>query len=302
MKRVFRLIKRRLSQKEQINITAEAIHYHKLGDNVKYLGNQKIVSIAKISEFNSLIIDENYLEKFKELTGSSELGIYLFNFPFKSNYQRIILGDDLIQNALIISSIIVRSNQDDSLPLDRLETLSTSRFVGLTCTKACKFVQYLLKKINVKSRVALTLTSLSENYYNDGHTLLEVYDDIQKKYFVVDIDKKCYFTHEKGNKLNAYELCKSVQEDCVINIQSYHSHNMVDWLSFKSDDYSFQFLEQMFYSNKEQQLNLYKRICQVLVFSDGDNYFSSDTGLSLDNNWKIKVQLLQESEFLKKYY
>jgi hypothetical protein len=193
---------------------------------------------------------------------------------------------------------------DDFRDEKSLKIKAQSGFIGLTCTKGCQFVKYVLDEIGIKSRLVLTLTNDHLNGYNDGHTLLEVFDDNLKRYIVVDVDKKISFLDENSTLMNAFELCKAIAGKREFKTRSIGVIDQVDWIGFKdpTTDYNYQLLEQLFNSSGNTRTYVYDRICNSIVLPLNNLNYCSSFGEELKNDWKNKVQLLAPEEFEKKFY
>ncbi|MBC7864474.1 MAG: hypothetical protein IAF38_15980 [Bacteroidia bacterium] len=256
------------------------------------------------AETNGLVLTQG----FHKIGGSffyfEEPGLYFFSFPFQKNSLRIVVGKDAIENALLISNTIIRGNKDDEQSLKHLKKEVLDRFLVLTCTYACIFVQHILNETGIKSRLVMTLTAEEENQYNDGHTLLEVYDTAIKKYVLVDIDKKCVFESDNGEKMDLLSFTGAIKNEAKIRIVSAAGFPKLDWAGFCAVDsgFNFQFIEQMFCYDEQQQLNLYKRICNLPVIMADNKYFSVSSATEVKNSWKNKLNFLPVEEFRQKFY
>lgn len=84
--------------------------------------------------------------------------------------------------------------------------------LSTTCTTISEIsIRYLAEK-GIKARFILLLTLEEWNTYNNGHSLIEIWNG--KQWILVDIDLKNVFV-KSGNLLNATELCSIEDYDVV---------------------------------------------------------------------------------------
>jgi hypothetical protein len=285
---------------------AGQIIYFISGNQLVHVAPQTGLSESVFSDIKKtgLIVEKGSYRFGENIYRLENEGLYFFADPLKQNEMRIVLGNDVVENSLLISNAIVRGNKDDEKKSSILTEQALHRFLILTCTYACFFVRELLSAKKFDSRVVMTLTTEMENGYNDGHTLLEVYDDASKKHVLIDVDKKCFFESHDGEKMDLLSFCSAINLGTEIKIRSAANFPKVDWSGFSAynNGYNFQFIEQMFGFDQQQQIELYKRICNLPVIREENKYFSVENGTPLNNSWKNKVIFLTENEFRNRFY
>lgn len=234
-----------------------------------------------------------------------EPGLYRFIFPEKINRQHVVLDhNDYLLTALFLSHLSIRGNADDNSSISTLEHEVANRFLSLTCGPNCNFVHKLLCDINVKSRIVHSHTIQNLNSYNNGHTLIEVFCSVNKKYIVIDIDKKVIFSNKSKNLLTLFELCEHIYQNKDFNLISIFEIPLIDWRNFKSlsSDFSYGFIEQ--YLNYDLK-STYRRICQFPLFVSNNKFYACawdkkfhEIIKSINSSYSI----VDSSSFFKKFY
>lgn len=93
---------------------------------------------------------------------------------------------------------------DDHYPLIFLKAIHLIHDVDITCTPTSHLFKEYLSSAGIESRKVMLLTTRPWNLYNNGHTILEIYEE--NKWHVYDVSKDVYFTSENGTQLSFIEL------------------------------------------------------------------------------------------------
>ena len=234
-------------------------------------------------------------------------GVYRLSKPQVENQQRVVLDPESgLNNALYLSLVSIRGNRDDRLPFKKLIRSSTNRLLSMTCGPLASFVSKVCDSIGLKTRIISTHTLEVTNSYDNGHTLLEVWIPDLAKYVVVDVDKKCFFRN-KGNLLNAFELCSLVFHEENFSIERFAENIHLDpggFVDLKTG-FNYQFLELSVYCSPNGFEQCFRRLCNVPYFShpDGKTFCA----------WNDQVEervlemypdsvILSSSEFSERFY
>lgn len=230
-------------------------------------------------------------------------GLYRFLSPGKYNAQRIVYksNPDALLSAL--AWITSHGNYDNSKTFGKIYETALQRKLVLTCSNISTFAHSLLNKHGIKSRVVESLTLEEWNTYNNGHTLLEVYDESKKKWVLYDLDQNCTFEHN-GTSLSLVEFIEKVKtEEYTITPLSSDIKSSV--LGFKSTSgYSYCFLMEGINSNEQRLRQWYKRVMMVPLIHDG-NYFyftSNDKDKPKIESYSSSYKFLEKQTYLTKFY
>jgi hypothetical protein len=183
-------------------------------------------------------------------------------FPF-------ILSANFVDEMVYIAEHHLHGYRDDHLSYDESKKIIKNNVLHKTCGPISDFTIQFLAEKGIKSRFVLFLTLDEWNDCNNGHSLLEVYD--QGHWQVWDIDLKNYFVKD-GRLLNAVELCKACTNSSFEIVLFSHSEKLAYGdLFFNSIDYTSLF-ESIFLSTSGMD-QFYKRCCQVVLIKKGDFFY-----------------------------
>jgi hypothetical protein len=161
-------------------------------------------------------------------------------------------GSQISDVMSFIANHHVHGTKDDFLSYKDAKKAMKSRKLEMTCGSITNFTIQCLKENKIESRFILTLTLDEWNTYNNGHSMVEVFEDGGWRLW--DIDLKCYFTLQ-GKHLNAKEFC------AISSQQNYEivrfSHNNIT--QEKDRDTWFGKL----FSSEDGLRKFYKRACQI---------------------------------------
>lgn len=145
---------------------------------------------------SNLIINKGLYEIEGKIYDLSENGLYRFWSAAGLCEQRIVLDEFIYDIEELMSSIcwiVCHGNSDDNKEHDLKVKKSLGDKLFLTCGASSLWIKRLLEEKHVKARVVTSLTEDEWNTYDNGHTLLEVFDSHLQRWIVVDVDMHCYF-------------------------------------------------------------------------------------------------------------
>ena len=287
----------------QINDSAIVLHQ----------GIQQTVQIHAIGQDidvcslpDSLVISPGIYQFFGQSFDCRVPGIYRFSKPQKINLQRLVFDENnAIHSALYFSLISCRGNSDDDLP-HKAEQYACNRLLAMTCGPLVNFTAKQFKKHGMICRPVSTHTLEPMNSYNNGHKLLEVWHPEMRKFVVVDMDKKCYFT-DGIDFLNIFELTQKIHKKQSFELIKSTHVSMLDWTGFKDQvtQFNYQFIEYAVYGTKEGIESYLRRICQVPIIQESNTTYVcawnpevAEKLNSINCNWTI----LTEDQFYDKFY
>ena len=230
-------------------------------------------------------------------------GVYRFVNPGKNNLQRIVFETN--RDALIssIAWIYSHGNRDDGKNYSEILTKAKNEKIFATCGTISNWSIQFLKDHGIKARIIAVLTLDEWNSYDNGHILIEVFQEELEKLVLYDVDNDAFFTHD-GNPLSLLEFTKQVKEnDYEINLIA--KKNDIDISNYvdKKNDYDYSFLMEARFLNEDTRRNWYKRVFQVPMIVDGDySYFFDKNNKDKILNYSSFYQYLDECVFMEKFY
>lgn len=184
--------------------------------------------------------------------------------------QRIVLDEFIYDIEELMSSIcwiVCHGNSDDNKEHDLKVKKSLGDKLFLTCGASSLWIKRLLEEKHVKARVVTSLTEDEWNTYDNGHTLLEVFDSHLQRWIVVDVDMHCYFKKD-GKILNFVEFWKAVREN-RFEIISLSLSDKLDGSNFKTkQEHSYVFAMERFCCSEITLREWYQRVIQVPMIYD----------------------------------
>lgn len=225
-----------------------------------------------------LIIEPGIYTFYDKQYACEKPGVYRFSKPFKRNEQRLVLyPEDGFKNALLLSLLFIRGNDDDYFSLEKKKRKILNRNLTVSCTAASEMVCEILQTTGFKARLAYTHTLDEPNSFNDSHTMVEICDGSSGRYAVIDVDKKCYFQHETKEILDLYELCESLNSDDKFEIKKGTQTSLVDWSGFRDVElksgFHYQFIEYMISSSFQSTMDFYRRVGGIPMFYDNGQFY-----------------------------
>jgi len=235
-------------------------------------------------------------------------GLYRFIKPQKLNEQRIVIfSQDGFRTTLLLSQLLIRGTKDDYRTVEGMEKEACTRLLVNTCGPASHFVQRSLKEAGFRSRVVYSYTREKLNSYNNGHAMVEVFNEEKKRYQLIDVDRKLYFQNPRLGILNLFELCQSFHTGEKIALKRFSGRGLLDWAGFLDlqSKFNYQFIEYLFSFNEETLLHLYHRIAAIPAINE--------MGLLYATTWDLFSEIaipvksgewvwISPEEFWQKFY
>ena len=279
----------------------EPFGYHVLMTDIKPIPNGVLKKTAA-SLPNSLIIAPGKYSIFGYTYDLQEEGLYRFVHPFNQNQQRIVFGSAPQVILSSVSWIVSHGNYDDNKTNKELSQKAMGSKLFLTCGAISRWARFLLNNYNIDSRLAAGLTLDNWNSYNNGHTLLEVYEADNDRWVLYDLDNNVQifqketplslvdFVYCVGN--GSYEI-KYISDDIRVDISNFYDNG---------SNYSYAFIVERFSTN-ESQHQLYQRLMQVpMIFDNEDWYFFDDLNRTRIESYSKHYKYIDEAKFMEKFY
>jgi hypothetical protein len=235
-------------------------------------------------------------------------GVYRFSKAQQLNQQRIVISAGVaLRTALYFSQVFIRGTRDDGLTVKKMERVAQERFLINSCGPATRFVHEMLRRTGFRSRIIHSHTLDEPNSYNNGHTMIEVYDEGKSHYELIDVDKKLYFHHPSQGILDLFGFCRAIDRGETINFKRFGQVPLVDWQGFVEDrtGFNYQFIEYMFHYDDKTLLNLYRRIAGIPVIDEKELFYATtwnDRREKPPVDKKKQWVVLSPEEFRKKFY
>ncbi len=235
-------------------------------------------------------------------------GLYRFIKPQKRNEQRIVIfSHDGFRTTLLLSQLLIRGTKDDYRTLEGMEKEACTRLLVNTCGPASLFVHRVLEGAGFRSRVVYSHTDQELNSYNNGHAMVEVFDEEKRRYQLIDVDRKLYFHHRRNGILNLFELCQNLNAGEKVEFRRFDQASLVDWTGFTDPQsgFNYQMVEYGFSYNEETLLNLYRRIAAIPVLYENDLIYATtwDDSPEGERPGKDKKWVwISPEEFWQKFY
>lgn len=216
--------------------------------------------------------------KKKLVVGFLLLGIIIagmFSIECYNRYNNFRSGD-----LEYICSHINFDTNDDKFPVVIQTYIHIFRDLDLSCGSTSHLVQNYLSYANIPSRKVVLLTTHEWNYYNNGHTMLEVYKN--NKWQIYDVSKDVYFTSKEDFPLSFIELYERIPTNNY-KIKS------ITGINFNE-------------TKMRNELNYVKDIPYII--SDTRVFFvpSGDYGGKEIQYWKAMVVVMSKDEFNNTFY
>ena len=167
-------------------------------------------------------------------------------------------------------------NTDD--PLSAAQTIEKARTsnVNISCGNTMEVVATLANQLGIPTRYVHVLTGDNPNWYNDGHTVLEM--GVNNEWKMFDSSLGYVFRDVNANLLNVYETCLGLADDSAIperiapfkytsSPSAIGQFNVLAWMHAEKG-----YLE-------ESRLDMVKRLYQIPFVNDTNNPVQSLKGI-----------------------
>lgn len=126
--------------------------------------------------------------------------------------QLIVFKDNLKILYFSIGSLFLHSiGPDNYLETEKLLKIATKRQLEITCGTVTRISKSIFESLNILSREVGFFTLKNWNNYDNGHSLLEFWDNTLNKWVLIDFDLKCMiYNVNNGTPLSLLELINGV--------------------------------------------------------------------------------------------
>ncbi|KFM18800.1 hypothetical protein AAA799P11_01009, partial [Marine Group I thaumarchaeote SCGC AAA799-P11] len=288
-----------VSDREKLKEKNTIVAYHMLFKKIEYLQPNIETKENRLPE-NLIIKVGNYTFE-RQSFELKEEGLYRFSLVGERNEQRIVYQENLDALLSGIAWIYSHGNSDNGKSTEEITKKSTKTKIFATCGGISNWIIEILNEKEVKSRVVSTLTLDKWNNYDNGHTMIEVYDEKLKKWVLYDLDNNRFFIHN-NTRLSLLEFVDAVKENRYEF--GYLSNDIeLDISNFSSKSYDYSFVMEPMHSDEELLKKWYERVIQVPLIKEGEkNYFFDSENKELISKYSHRYQYLDENEFLAKFY
>ncbi len=249
---------------------------------------------------STLVIEPGYWDFHDQTFDLGDEGMYRFIRPGFENQQRIVYGHDIPVLLSSVAWIHSHGNSDNEKTFDEQERKAVSSKLFMTCGSISSFAHDLLKRENIESRIVTMMTLDDLNTYDNGHVMIEVWDDILGKWVVYDLDNNVFFTSD-GNPLNLYELLPLVATDDY-EIEYLSNDARLDVSNFISGNFDYSLYSESVLADEQSMRDWYKRVIQVMFVKEGGYYFTNElVHKDRVQSYSDRYKFLDREEFDKFY-
>lgn len=135
-------------------------------------------------------------------------GLYKF-FDVDGEYMRktyLYLGD-IWYLAGSLSRFHVHGWRHCSYSFEQKCELAKKGMISMTCGPTASFIHRIFSELGITSRLVHSLTLDEWNSYDNGHSIMEIYDPSESSWIFYDSDIGCMLKH-KGKSLNFGQVCE----------------------------------------------------------------------------------------------
>ena len=232
-------------------------------------------------------------------------GLYRFILPLEKNEQRIVFNGKNIDPLMsAVAWIYSHGNSDNGKSFEEINFKALNSKIFGTCGSISVWIQGILESNNIQSRIVQTLTLDDWNTYDNGHTMIEVYNDDLQKWILYDLDANAYFLKNEI-PLSLIEFINAVKNDNY-EIRILANDTTLDVSNFLAkNNYEYAFYAESVFANENTLKIWYKRVIQVPMISE--NEFSYFTTNNVDErkqmeNYASHHKFLPVDEFQSKFY
>jgi len=207
---------------------------------------------------------------------ATEPGLYRVFHPDFGSRQFLVWTTELGLESLLadLSYVYVHGNTDDNLTVDELVHESQKRVISITCGTISRLLQNLLIPFDIKSRLAVSVTLEELNQLDDGHIMLEVYQD--SEWILIDPDNRTLFgTRDKP--LGVSDIDNSFSPLVGRNIISYAPSSSIDVGGFQTmNGIDLTFLGQKSLVSNKSLSMWYERVLGKIGIQKDSSFWFSD--------------------------
>ena len=254
---------------------------------------------------DSLIIVPGFYKVDNKIYAFQNEGLHRISVYGALNIQRIVFHEDYMAYMSSLSWIFSHGNLDRTVDFNYLLEKAKTRKLYSTCYYISELAIYLLNGSGFSARMVMGITLDEHNEYDNGHNLVEVFDDELMKWIVFDLDNNCYFS-SSDKPLSFIELIQKIDAD-EYKIVAISSDNKIQnpWTE-ESGEFDLTFILEYMFLDEQKLRNWYKRVLQVPLISDNEVYYYPDWYDSNNDeriiSYSESFRKLGFSEYLNKLY
>lgn len=235
-------------------------------------------------------------------------GLYrIFSYDDRKSIQFIAYDKtkdhpDILMAAL--AHVVSHGTVDDGLPHKDLPKKASSGSLFLTCGYVSALAQTLLSELGIENRIVTTLT-LDEawNEYDNGHTMIELYDRKHQQWILYDLSSNAYFTQD-GKRLSFLDFYRQTRQGHyeINKISNEKKYNITT-----KDGFNLAFYMDYISYNEQTLRRWYRKMMQSIGIRHNNLYVFKSTG---DNDHDRKIELyapdyykvIDKENFLRQFY
>jgi hypothetical protein len=215
------------------------------------------------------------------------------------SYQKIIYVKNFEYLLHSVCWIAVHGGQDEGLDLDEYDVVCQTRYLSLKCNKISQFLMKLFEKLNIRSRIVTTLTLDTWNHYDNGHTILEIYNPTLKKWMIMDPDFNSIYLYENKH-ISVLDFINLKEKKLFDKIQVKKLSTSPNYDISPDEDYKFNFSFHLdwLYLGLENR----KYWFDIILIQADDGFFYYYGSSSKPNLYAPNYIKLKKEDWIKKFY
>ena len=162
--------------------------------------------ITKLSD-NLFISHQGFYSIESNIYDFNKQGLYRIMSPGSAVYlHKIVFTGDLHALLSSLSWLTSHGNTDDKLSNELLIKRMHNNKIYVTCGKISQLAVKILEEKGFQVRFVMGMASPSDwNTYDNGHSLIEVFNKRYEKWALYDLDNNVYFANKNGVPLSLIE-------------------------------------------------------------------------------------------------
>jgi len=161
---------------------------------------------------DNLFISPGFYSIKKNIYDFNKEGLYRIMSPGNGVFiHKIVFTEDLDALLSSLSWLTSHGNVDNKLTNKLLIKKLHNDKIYVTCGVITQLAVKILKEKGFKARFVMSMAKPSNwNSYNNGHSLIEVFNERYEKWVLYDLDNNFYFVNEKGLPLSLIEAISNI--------------------------------------------------------------------------------------------
>jgi hypothetical protein len=256
--------------------------------------------LKSLDSLSLICVEDKVKVSDEEYCDISNEGIYRIISPKGFTRQFIKYKKSL--NTLLHSIALLfvhASGKDNFLETEELIERCRFRVLETTCGTTARVAKHILEIVGISCRVVSVFTMDDWNTYDNGHTLLEFWDQKFKKWALIDFDLKCRFLgSHKQQPIGLMELTQGVD----FEMEFFAPRQLLGQRNSNSDS---TFLMQRIFLSNDQAFHWIKEKAQHPVLHTEGGLFGLVAGsneLNIAKQHLPQYQFCTEEQFQKLYY